>query len=153
MKKMDFHTHILNDITIDETVSFYQELCERKGYEGIGILACSHTTEGDYPDCNEMAMAVRNRLPNSYAFAALHHDRDFVEQAKEYMARGFEGIKILEGKPTQYRYYGYGLDHPRFEAFFAYAEEQGIPLLIHNNDPLMHWDITKMSARSIRKGW
>lgn len=153
MKKLDFHVHIINEISIEESVFYFKDLCRRKGYVGVGIMAASYATGESHPNCNEQALAVRAEIPNSYAFASLHHDRDFVEQAKQYMEQGFEGIKLLEGKPTLYRHYGYGFEHPRYEPFFAYAEEHRIPLLIHNNDPIEHWDITKMSERAIRKGW
>lgn len=153
MKRLDFHVHMLHDISIKESAEYFTDMCRRKGHIGVGIMAISVDGDDDYPNCNEDALLLREIMPNSYAFASLHHDRDFVEQTKKYMSDGFNGIKLLEGKPSLYRRYGYGFDHPRFEPFFAYAEEQGIPLVIHNNDPAMHWDKSKMSERAISKGW
>ena len=153
MKKLDFHIHIFDDIPIEKNVEYLKDMCERNGYVGVGIMALSYSSPGYHKTCNEDALKIREAMPGSYAFAALHHDRDFVEQAKEYMDQGFDGIKLLEGKPSCYRYYGYGYDHPRFEPFFAYAEEQGIPLMMHNNDPIEHWDRTKMTQRAIELGW
>ena len=153
MKKLDFHIHIFDDIPIEKNAEYLRDMCERCGYEGVGIMALSFCSPGYHKTCNEDALKIRDLMPGSYAFAALHHDRDFVEQAKEYMAQGFDGIKLLEGKPSTYKYYGYGYEHPRFEPFFAYAEEQGIPLMMHNNDPIEHWDRNKMSPRAIELGW
>lgn len=154
MNKIDFHVHVTNESTgIEESIRNFKELSQRNHLDGICIHAAEYSSNGEHPDCNEKALAVSNADPHWYAFAGLHHACDFVEQAKEYMDRGFRGIKLLEGKPSLYKYYGYGFDHPRFEPFFAYAEKYGIPLMIHNNDPLIHWDINKISPSAIAKGW
>lgn len=154
MKKIDFHVHVTDEKTsVEESVRYFQELCNRNGLDGVCIHAAEYSSTGEHPDCNEKALSVSRAEPGWYAFAGLHHACNFVEQAKEYMDRGFRGIKLLEGKPSLYRYYGYGFEHPRFEPFFAYAEKHGIPLMIHNNDPLIHWDINKISRSAVEKGW
>ncbi len=153
MKKIDCHVHINNPISLEQSVDNFKGMCERNGLEGVCFLALAHGSAASHPTCNEDALKLKEMMPGSYAFASLHHDRDFVEQAREYMERGFEGIKLLEGKPSLYRRFGYGFEHPRFEPFFAYAEEMGIPLLIHNNDPDYSWDITKATQRAIEMGW
>ncbi len=155
MKKIDAHIHLMEDIPVEESVGYIKDMMERKGYEGVGLMSLVIGGDRGYdPQSNRRALAILNQLPaGSFAFAALDHHRDFVEQAKEAMSAGFSGIKLLEGKPSVWRYYGYGLDHPRFEEFFTYAEEQQIPLLIHNNDPAIHWHREKLNARAIKKGW
>jgi len=154
MKKMDFHVHISNDQTdVLQSIENFKSLSERNHLSAICIQSAVMSSNGMHPNCNEKALEIIKGNENWYAFASLHHDRDFVEQTKEYMDKGFRGIKMLEGKPTLYRNYGYGFDHPRFEAFFDYAEKNAIPLDIHNNDPLIHWDINKISERALKKGW
>jgi len=154
MKKYDFHVHILdNDTNVEESIRYFRELCQRNGLEGVCIQALEWASPEFCPDCNEKALAIAQADPNWYAFAGLRHGEDYVEQTKRYMDQGFRGIKLLHGKPSTYRYYGFGYENPRFEPFFAYAEEQAIPLVIHNNDPLMHWDIHKISPSSRAKGW
>jgi len=153
MKKIDFHVHNHIHTTPEEAAVYMKEMIDRLGYEGIGIMASLHSSRGPYPTSNEDAMALVKLLPGSIAFAGLDHERDFVEQTKEYMERGFKGIKLLEGKPSEWRYRGYGYEHPRFDAFFDYCEKEGIPLLIHNNDPLANWDLSKADERAIKMGW
>ena len=154
MKKMDFHVHISNDQTdVQKSIEYFEALSERNHLDAICIQSAVMSSNGMHPDCNEKALEIIKNHNNWYAFASLHHERDFVEQTKEYMDKGFRGIKMLEGKPTVYRKYGYGFENPRFESFFDYAERNAIPLLIHNNDPLIHWDINKISERALRKGW
>ncbi len=154
MKKMDFHVHISNDQTdVARSIEYFKELSERNRLDSICLQSAVMSSNGLHPDCNEKALKIIEGDKNWHAFASLHHERDFVEQTKEYMDKGFRGIKLLEGKPTLYRNYGYGFDQTRFEAFFDYAEKNEIPLDIHNSDPLIHWDITRISERALRKGW
>ena len=154
MKKMDFHVHVTEtEIGVSESIRYFEDLCIRNQLDGLCIHSVDFSSIQYHPGSNELALAICNTHENWYAFAGLHHDRDFIEQTEEYMTRGFRGIKLLEGKPSLYRHYGYGFEHPRFEAFFDYAEKYNIPLDIHNNDPLHHWDINKISPSSVAKGW
>ena len=153
MKRLDFHVHVDAYLPPEQAARNFTDMCERLGYDGIGILALSHDTNGYHPGSNQAALEVKRLMHNSYAFAGLEYDRNFVEQAEEYMSCGFDGIKLLSGKPSEYRFFGYGYEHPRFYEFFEYAEKHQIPLLIHNNDPITNWDITKVSQRAIENGW
>lgn len=153
MKKIDFHVHILDQIPLEETEKNFKDVCQRKGYEGVCIQALYHANDETDPLCNEKAIELIKRIPNSYAFASLKYGEDFVEQTKKYISLGFCGIKLLNGKPTEYRYSGLGLEHKCFEPFFEFCEKEQFPILIHNNDPALHWDITKASKRAIEKGW
>ena len=153
MRKIDFHVHINCPIPIEKTVENFKDMAQRFGYEGVGIMALNVSSCGLDPECNARAIALKRRMPGSYAFAALDHGRDFLIQAEEYRRAGFDGIKLLEGKPSLYRYYGYGLENERFDAFFAYAEREQLPILLHNCDPALHWDITRLDDRAKRLGW
>ena len=154
MIKTDFHVHVTDEETgIEESIRYFKDYCERNQLQGIGIHAAEFTSLIEHPTCNEKVLAVSKADPNWFAFAGLRHACDFVEQIKEYMVQGFKGIKLLEGKPSIWRHYGYTYDAPRFEPFFAFAEEHAIPLLIHNNDPIHHWDINKISKTALEKGW
>lgn len=154
MQKMDFHVHVLdNDTNASNSIRYFEDLCMRNNLDGICIHAVGFSSIHAHPGANEKALTISKANINWYAFAGLDHSKDFIEQAEEYMTQGFRGIKLLEGKPSLYRYFGYGFEHPRFEAFFDYAEKHAIPLEIHNNDPLLHWDLNKISPSSIEKGW
>ena len=154
MKKLDFHVHISSEITVDESIRNFSDMCERKGYDGVGIMTLWHHSEGYLPsNYNETALAIKRGMPGSYAFAALDCDKNLLEQAKRCMNEGFDGIKLVSGKPSEYRAFGYTYDDSRFDALWDYAQKNQIPLMLHNNDPLIHWDISKMSKRAIEKGW
>ena len=152
MKKIDFHVHINNRIPIDDTVKYFNDLCKRFGYCGVGIMSIiAGSSHGDDPGCNDRALKLKRLMPGSFAFAALDHKRDFISQTREYMSSGFDGIKILEGKPSVYRYYGYGLDCERFDRFFEYAQKEQIPIMLHNCDPEQNWDISRADERAKKK--
>ena len=153
MKRIDFHVHVYDELSVDESVRYFSDMCERFGYDGIGIMALLHCSTAFHPNSNTNSLAIKRLMPGSYAFAGLSYEEDFVEQAERHMDAGFDGIKLLGGKPSQYRLFGCTYTDPRYMAFFEYAEKHQIPLMIHNNDPLMHWDINKISPRSRAKGW
>ena len=153
MKKIDFHVHIFDDIPLEDSAKYFKDMCERKSYEGVGLMAVWHTTEGYFLDCNENALKLKEMIGGSYAFAALDRERDFIEQTEEYMKSGFDGIKLFEGKPSEYKLFGWGYEDERFDRFFAYAEKEQIPIMLHNNDPIENWDVAKATPRAIEKGW
>ena len=153
MRKIDFHVHIFDDIPIEKSAEYFNDMCARKGYEGVGIMALLYDTYGYYYGCNEKALKLREMIPNSYAFAALDKEKDLAQQAKELMEMGFDGIKLLSGKPSEYRRFGWGYEDDRFDRFFAYAEKEQIPLMLHNNDPIDNWDMTKATPRALERGW
>lgn len=154
MKKMDMHIHTYGQIPMDEQVAYMKEMMELRGYCGLGFVACFRNSVGFHYDSNDVTMELKRRIPGSFAFASLDHGKDFIEQAKLYMEQGFDGIKLLEGKPSIYRFWGTGYEGPRMDEFFAYAEEHDIPLVIHNNDPRANWDPANPKADHLKdKGW
>ncbi len=154
MKKIDAHIHTYGDASMDQMEGYMREMMETRGYCGLGFAALLHETAGFFPESNNMAIEMKRRIPGCYAFASLDHGKDFIAQTKEFMAQGFDGIKLLEGKPSEYRFWGTGYEGPRMEQFFAYAEEQDIPLLIHNNDPRANWDLNHPWREILtKKGW
>jgi len=154
MKKIDFHIHLTDDYPLEKSVENIKALCARNGYETVGIMSIQHLNGSYVKNANEKVMAVKKQIPGAFAFASPVFDgTEYFEQAKQLMAQGFDGIKLLDGKPSESRDLGTGLDHPIVDRFFAYAEKEGIPVLLHNNDPKLHWDITKMNERAIKNGW
>ena len=83
MKKLDFHIHVYGDIPVSESVRYLNDMCERFGYEGVGVMALWHNSRGYHLDCNEKALAIKNAMPGSYAFAGLDYNKNFVSQTEE----------------------------------------------------------------------
>ena len=76
---------------------------------------------------------------------------DLVTQYEELMEIGFDGIKMLEGKPNLYVKVGKELDGDFFEDVFARMERDGAYILMHAIDPESFWQ--NPTEENISKGW
>lgn len=79
---------------------------------------------------------------------------DLERQAREYAAMGFDGIKMVELKPTVYRNLGgVRLGGPRYDGMFSFLEESGMPVLLHMGDPETFWHRDRAPAFAVENGW
>lgn len=147
----DAHIHLLWDLPLAEREALLCRLVRELGYDTVTVhsipyCATRPTKCRDFTE-NLNAFYLKHKMPGKvYAFAGLapSHDKEkntpefFLAQAKFYMAAGFDGIKLLEGKPAQRAVCG-ALDDPKYAPLFAYLEKEGIPLVIHTGDPASFW--------------
>jgi predicted TIM-barrel fold metal-dependent hydrolase len=75
------------------------------------------------------------------------------EQIDRFIAAGCDGLKLLNGKPTERKSMGIALDSPVYEGCFARLEERGFPVLWHVNDPEQNWDSEKVPEDARKHGW
>lgn len=80
-------------------------------------------------------------------------DFDYVLQVKEMEELGFDGIKMLEGKPNSRKRLELPIDSPELDDYYSYLEEKGTHVIFHVNDPDEFWDRTKVSPFCVSKGW
>lgn len=78
---------------------------------------------------------------------------DLLTQYNELMELGFDGIKLLEAKPFEQRAYKVRLDSSDFDSFFAAAQRDSTHIICHAADPATFWDINKIPAHFISRGW
>ena len=64
---------------------------------------------------------------------------------------GFDGIKMLEGKPNLYARVGKPLDSDFFDKAFERLEKDGTYVLMHALDPEFFW--TDKNEENVTKGW
>ncbi|MBE6602515.1 MAG: hypothetical protein E7637_08475 [Ruminococcaceae bacterium] len=156
MKKLDFHVHVHKwgeqHGSADVAASHLRAMCAEYGYETVGLIA--FTTYDDMEN-NEQVLRIKERMPEAIAFASPRPGTDFAKDTEYYMRNGFEGIKLIRaGKPNRHRQYGgHFWDDPIYADLFAYCEENAVPILLHNNDPLIHWDLKNAPKRAIEQGW
>ncbi len=74
-----------------------------------------------------------------------------VTQLDELNEIGFDGIKMLEGKPNLYARVGRELDSDFFEEAFKKMERECTYLLMHAIDPKSFWE--NGTEETIAKGW
>ena len=72
-------------------------------------------------------------------------------QLDELYEIGFDGIKMLEGKPNLYAKVGKPLDSDFFDKAFERLEKDGTYVLMHALDPEFFW--TDKNEENVTKGW
>lgn len=140
---------------------------EKMGVETINYL-CAPGIENGSPNggagVNSMAAILKIEDEAVYAYAGLIYpwssepnpkapEYDLKTQVQEVMALGFDGIKMMESKPDTYKKLPYRIDSDYYKDFFAYLEEQQIPLLWHVADPEDFWDPDRVSQNAKDHGW
>ena len=145
---------------LDDTMTWYN--CERIAILGLQQDSKKHCDPGN----NLKALYCKSRLNREYpdrhvyAFSGIFHHYDerdtaegYLAQAKALYTMGFDGVKILDGKPKMRMNLGRRLDDPIFDPFYAFLEEHDIPVTMHLGDPPEFWDINKISEYALKVGW
>ena len=160
LRVIDTHVHMSFRHTIGQSEEYYRTIMQGRRYDSMVFVATTESSKGRDPLSNVQALWFKRAFAGCRALASLvyrHDERDtaeeFLRQAKEARALGFEGMKMLEGKPNVYRNIGIPLDSPAYEKFFAYLEENGIPVTMHLGDPAEFWDADKVSEYAKKAGW
>ena len=150
MKIIDAHTHIYR---AEEGSPNLYALLDRLGIDKVNTasLQCS----GDLTQNTAVALGKLRHPGITYAFAGLDHvtGRDFLSQVKQYHAAGYDGMKMLEGKPTTRKMLGLALDDPSLDPFYSFLEEKRFPLLMHVADPPTFWDKKLVPDWALKNGW
>lgn len=164
-KVFDGHVHTLMRVPVRESIEIYKQEFEELGVEKALFASCPLHEHGDVEmDKLQNIKCLYYKAmfsPNAYAFCALEHDFDmpyeqhaeyFLKQAKELLANGYDGFKLLEAMPKHLKKIGYGLADPVYEPFWAYLEQQQTPILIHNAHPKRFWNREKVGDYWIKRG-
>ena len=168
MKKVyDIHVHYTFEIPLSETVEIFKEEFLKTGTEKYCFLSVPHHANNGVVDFDEIhnlkGLYLKKHFGESaYAFAHLEHilphsdvlasSESFLSQAKTYLSRGYDGIKMLEGYPSIVKAWGIGIDSPIYEKFYSYMEECGKPIILHIANPEENWDIKRASEYAIKAG-
>lgn len=148
----DTHFHLTYQDSLEKTIKIYKDIMEHFHYERIVLLAMHHSTKGDDPANNAKVLYCKSVINEEtehkvYAFGSLFHYYDGCDTAEGYLrqiqlmdAMGFDGVKLLDGKPQNRKRLGKRLDDSIFDGFYGYAEEHSIPVKIHLGDPPSFWD-------------
>lgn len=154
----DCHAHLLYSKPIDESVDDVKKAMHHFNLNKIMILSVPNLDDTE----NCKAFYCKEKLSGKvFASAGIHHyfdERDtsdyYLNEIKKYHAMGCDGIKMLEGKMELHRRLKTGyLDSDVFDKFYAYAQENSIPILMHLGDPLSCWDMSQISQYALDSGW
>ncbi|MBQ8164117.1 MAG: amidohydrolase family protein [Clostridia bacterium] len=162
-KVIDTHLHI--EAWDNEEFNFIDCFEEYRTQSGIHSLNICALPTVQRSACNNMMCAFyKIAHPNTYAHGAFEHiffpiredmpkGMDLVTQYKELMEIGFDGIKMIEGKPTVHKTIGRNLNTPSLEKVYSEMEKDQTHIVFHVGDPADCWDINKTSELFIEKGW
>ncbi len=155
---VDGHTHF----TLNVSPEYMLELMDRTGTDTANLAAVYHSRK---LSCVPEALMLKSMYPGRfYVFASLDGWEFFqrAESLGENMAAyarrmlrcGCDGVKLLEGKPQlRQRLPVPDFDAQCWEAYWAWAEREGLPMLWHVNDPETFWDPDKVPAWAKNQGW
>lgn len=150
-KWLDCHCHVLGGRT--EAV---REL-DRSQREDYNRCASNFLSVEGMDDAAQNALGICFKLinPQNYAFGGLHYrfSYDFGEEVRTLMEIGFDGIKMIENKPSERKNLGFRQDDPRYDSLYRMATELDIPMLIHVNDPATYWDWERCSDWAKEQGY
>lgn len=162
-KIIDSHLHV-EGYRNEESGSFlnaFQIYSEHMGLSGINICALNNHARGV---ANNIMIALQKVVnKNVFAHGALDHivkpigknpdGMDLVTQYRELMEIGFDGIKLIEGKPTVLKPLGGTLLNPYLDKVFCEMEKDGTHIVFHVNDPDEFWDERYAPDWAKENGW
>ncbi len=159
-KIIDSHMHISRWGEKD-FISFFDNYRNEECLHAINICAIPLYQSNV---CNNIMLGFYKLLrPNTYIHGGIELikipidnmpiEMDAVAQYRELMDIGFDGIKMLEGKPTEHKRIGKNLNHPSLNRLYKEMEGDGTHLLMHVNDPDEFWDRERAPKWAIDAGW
>ncbi len=159
---VDSHMHMRTATAdVEELFAKIQSLTQGGPVEAITI-ACLPPWDDQALDQNALALLFKARHPRttyalgglSYNFPGRTNDQlDYAQQAQRLLALGFDGIKMIEGKPSMRKVTHLPINAPVYDRFYALLESRQVPLLLHLGDPEGFWDKAYVEKWSIPKEW
>lgn len=151
-KTCDNHFHMKYPEKIDKSLDILN--LQRKYFNldkvQLCCMPCYDMSE------NYKGFYLKSKLDGVYVSAGLRHycdERDtadgYLEQIKAAHRMGCDGIKMLEGKLKLHKTLKGKLCDEVFDKFYAYAEENRMPIVLHLGDPGFFWDINELKKYSI----
>ena len=144
-ERLDAHIHFAHPMDVDALVDFMNR---NKIRQANLVLVPNRQRLTSVPE----AMVAKAKYPGRfYVFTSLDVSEYFRhgKAVGKYMAKfvasmkklGCDGLKLIEGKPSMRKMLPVpGFDDPVWEPLWAWAEETGLPILWHVNDPETCWD-------------
>lgn len=153
----DVHIHLFDPKYIDECI----EMVNYCGYEHWAYLP-STIIRHPLAQCQNLMTALVKLKENGrcQGFASFHYNMDGTvpdaddlrEQIEWFDKAGFDGIKMMDGKPGIRKRQGIRLDAPNYDKMFDYAQETQFPILYHINDPVEFWYEEKLPQWAVKQG-
>ncbi len=163
-KIIDMHTH-LEAWENEEFSDFTRCFDKYREITGVSAINICTVPAAQSNVCNNIMLALyKIANENTYIHGGFEHiiypmtenmpkGMDLVTQYRELMEIGFDGIKLIEGKPNCLKPLGNNLNHPSFDRLYSEMERDSTHIVFHINDPYDCWDREKTSQEFIDNGW
>jgi hypothetical protein len=146
-KIVDSHVHPIGKVGLDEFLVAAKGFMEDVRVDGVNLQCINNMRYGS-PGTDLLALALKTTDSRFTVYGAFgywmntiaHDGPGLKSQLETYMAAGFDGLKMLEGKPVERAASGIPLDDPRYDLAFDMLEKTGYHVLSHVNDPEEFWD-------------
>ena len=150
----DSHVHLAFPMHVSDTAHMLDIYMDYFGLDRLCLLALPHSSRADATDpANNVKALYLKHLLNErqpsrriYAFGGLFHHFDgrdtrqgFLSQVKALRDAGFDGLKILLGKPPLRKRLGTGLDDELLLDVWRFCERERFPVTLHPGDPAEFW--------------
>ena len=154
---VDAHVHFW-DLKAEVEMMKIKDACR---FTGINLLSIYDRAKvNQNPEC----IYMKARHPGSfYAFGGLDYSAIFsgqrgaepslCKQVDAMIDIGLDGVKMVEGKPTERKVIPIAFNDDFYRDYFAHLESLGFPLLFHVNDPAEFWDQLKTPSWAKEQGW
>jgi len=154
---VDCHVHFENVENADLILSIMKEA----NFKRMNLVSVISSTRVNF---NPEEMYMKAAYPEAfYIFGALDYSsvlRDLgkvepslTKQVDTLIDIGFDGIKMIEGKPTVRKLLNIPFDSQFYKDYFKYLESLQYPILFHVNDPEEYWDPEQVPPWAKQKGW
>jgi len=145
-KIIDSHVH-LGDTGRFADLEAYRDALP---FEGMVLISLPDTERVNF---NAEILAYKKRHPSRTYILGEFDYRTFapplVDQLRGLYRAGFDGLKLILGKPAFSHKFGIHLKESRFRDVFKASSEEfpsPFPILVHVGDPLYFWDTSRVST-------
>lgn len=161
-KVVDTHLHMHGGY--EDTLAFYEGMEQLAKTAGLVMKNVVMVPQWDkeFISQNQLGILYKALYPGKlYCYAGFDYympegveRKRLKDQAQNYVEMGFDGIKMVELKPTVYNNLGgVDIDSQEYDEMFGYLDETGTPLLFHVGDPETFWDPERAPKFAIENGW
>lgn len=160
---IDGHIHVYTNRCVD----YFFDYKKKNQFEAICVACLANLNkemEND-PAQNILAAIMKCMDPEGiYALGGLVYpnfpvtetpvgDDSFENQIAELTEIGFDGVKMLESKPTTRKLTGISAADPIYDGFYKYIEDNDLSVISHVADPETFWDYDLAPEFSHKEGW
>lgn len=164
IKIIDCHTHCMSADPLEAARRLHQGITQHTDTDRYNVLSVSG---GDFL-CertllqNLVCLLLKAQHPGQvYAYGGLYHflrdtdpnTIDYAGNASLLLDAGFDGMKMIEGKPTAWKILSRPLDAPYYDAYYELLAAREKPLLMHVADPDYDWDAERITEDAKKRGF